>query len=222
MQRLIHFNRPLLQKTLTFLPLSFQVKTLVTSRRVSCLIAVMAAYELTFVCLMFVYTGPPYTPSPSSTDRKPYLMYSFSIPSSIFFVIILISTLFLVTRLRSYRKQAWLKEALGPRRDNPNPNSSSSNSSKNDKKEQKAARFVIAICTMYLVCFTPNVAIFVTSSLIFPNLQIYDPYLGWFMQILLTLSLLFQTVSSSVNVFIYYAISSKYRVEFKHLFCKGT
>ena len=134
----------------------------------------MAVYVLTFICLMFVYTGPPYVPSPSSNDKKPYMMYSFSIPSCACFVVIFISTSFLVTKLRSYRNQSWLKAAVRTKSDD------GEKSKKAAKKEQKAARFVVIICTMYLVCFAPNAVMFVASSLILPNLQLYDPYLGRF------------------------------------------
>ena len=182
-----------------------------TTRRITVLIAAMAVYELTFICLMFVYTGPPYVPSPSTNDRKPYMMYSFSIPSFICFVIIFISTIFLVIQLRYYQNQAWLKSAASTNSEN------TSRSNRNSKKEQRAARLVILICSMFLICFAPNAAMFLATTLIFPDLQVYDPYLGLFAQILFNFSVLFQTMSSSLNLFVYYATSSKYRAEFRRL-----
>ena len=185
-----------------------------TVQRTALVIAVVIVYEVTFLVIMFVWTGPPYTPSKTSTwNRKPYLMYSFSIPSCACFLVILISTIFLVTRLRSYRNQAaWLNASQNT--------SSSTNSAANKKaqKEQKAARFVVLICIIYLVCFAPNTIMFLVNVLLLPNLTISDPYLGWLTHILFLFSSLFQTVSSAINIFVYYSMGTKYRKVFRSIF----
>ena len=166
---------------------------------------------------MFVWTGPPYNPSrASSANRKTYLMYAFSIPSCACFLVILISTIFLVTRLGSYRNQAaWL---------NASQNTSSSTSdaaNKKAQKEQKAARFVILICVIYLVCFAPNTIMYLVNVLLLPNLTTADPYLGWLTHILFFFSSLFQTVSSAINIFVYYSMGTKYRTVFRSIFFAG-
>ena len=181
-----------------------------TTRRITVLIAAMAVYELTFICLMFVYTGPPYVPSPSTNDRKRYMMYSFFIPSFICFVIIFISTIFLVIQLRYYQNQAWLKSAAS---------TNSKNTRRSNRNLKKGAKGCPPCHTnlLHILDMLRPKRCQLTTTLIFPDLQVYGPYLGLFAQILWNFSVLFQTVSSSVNLFVYYATSSKYCAEFRRL-----
>ncbi|RUS74451.1 hypothetical protein EGW08_017789 [Elysia chlorotica] len=43
-----------------------KIKTLVTARRTTLLIASMVLYQFVFICLMYIETGPPYIPSPTN------------------------------------------------------------------------------------------------------------------------------------------------------------
>ena len=179
-----------------------------TNRRTTALILFMAAYELTCICLTFVNTGPPYTPLPSIDNKlQYYFLYSFAIPTCVCFPVIFVSTSLLAARLKSHRNQTRLKFT-----------SNTTLSNRNAEKEEKATCFVIFICSMYLICFAPNAAIFLTSTLIVPNLQPNDHYLGSFTKVLYTFSVLFQTAYSSLNIFVYYSMSSKFRDGFKRLF----
>ena len=188
-----------------------------TVQRTALVIAVVVAYELTFVTLMFVWTGPPYLPSRTSTwNRKPYIMFSYSIPSCVCFLVISISTTFLVTRLRSHQdKASWLNASQDT------SYATSGAAKKKAQKEQKVARFVILICVIYLVCFAPNTKMYLVNVLLLSNFTTSDPYLGWLAHILYMFSSVFQIVSSSVNIFVYYSMGTKYRTVFRSIFCAG-
>ena len=187
---------------------------MVTSKRTILLIGAMFVYQLVFLCIMYIRTGPPYTPSPTSVDRKVYFFYSYSIPSTLCFVVIFTSTIFLVYNLKSHGNEAWLKAATGPSSTN------SAVANRTAKKEQKAIRFVFVICSLFLVCFAPNVLTFLVTTLIFPELDIYDAYLGYLLNLIFMFCTLFQTVSSSVNIFVYYSLNSNFRAVFKRFFCE--
>ena len=184
-----------------------------TAKRTALLIAAMVAYQLVFLCLMFIHTGPPYAPSPTTMDRKVYLFYSYSIPSALCFLVIFTSTIFLVYNLKSHRNEAWLKTATGPSSTN------AAVANRNAKKEQKAIRLVFAICSLFLVCFAPNAIMFLVTALIVPDLEIYDAYLGSLLQLIFMFCTLCQTVSSSVNIFVYYLLSSNFSAVLKRFFC---
>ena len=87
------------------------------------------------------------------------------------------------------------------------------NHARNDAyKERRIARSVVFVCFMFIVCFFPNVLITLatTSS---ENFQLDDPYFKWLVVVYMTYPLLyfFQTPPSSLNIFVYYSISSRYR-----------
>ncbi|KAK3771347.1 hypothetical protein RRG08_054793 [Elysia crispata] len=181
-----------------------KVKEIVTSKRILFLILTMVAYQSVFIVLPYVYTGPPYN---VRDRRRPlYFSCSYSFPSLICFFIVLVSTSLLVVRLK--KNVEWRNEAA--KQSNPNPN---------DSKELKAARSVVAICTIFIVCFTPNVFLFL-MSLLYINFTTYDPVLGNLFTILYALSNMLQVLSSAVNIVIYYRMGTKYREVFNALFCQ--
>ena len=186
---------------------------MVTAKRTILLIAAMVVYQLVFLCLMYIHTGPPYTPSTSSMDRKVYLFYSYSIPSTLCFAVIFTSTIFLVYTLKSHRNEAMLKAVIGPSSTN------TAVANRTAKRERKAIRFVFVICSLFLVCFAPNTITFLVTVLIVPELELYDAYLGSLLNLIFMLCTLFQTVSSSVNIFVYYSLNSNFRAVFKRFFC---
>ena len=165
----------------------------------------MVAYQSVFIVLFFVSPGPPY--DHYNARRAFYYILSFSAPSLICFFLVLVSTTLLVIRLK--QNLEWRKEAT--KQSNNRPGSS--------MKERKAARSVVAICTIFIICFAPNVALFVTS-LFYPNVTHHDPYLGSLMRILYSLSNILQVLSSAVNIVIYYRMGTKYQEIIAGLFCR--
>ena len=165
----------------------------------------MVVYQTILSALMFAHTGPPY--DKPSTTRFLYYVCSFSAPSFICFFIVLVSTILLVVRLK--QNLEWRDEAT------------SQSTGSGTAKELKAARSVIAICTIFIICFVPNVTTLVMSA-VYPRFDLLDPYLGNLSRIIFIFSFLFQVMNSAVNIFVYYSMSTKYREVFIELFCKKT
>ena len=165
----------------------------------------MAAYQTVHSVLLYVYPGPPY--DIQNDERSLLLNSSFAVLSFICFFIVLISTLLLVVKLK--QNLEWR-----------NKTAKQSNRNSGSLKETKAARCVVAICTIFIMCFTPNVAL-IFSGFVFAGVEPHDPYLGPLMIVLYITSNMLQVLSSAVNIFVYYTMSTKYREVFKAIFyCK--
>ena len=177
-----------------------------TSRRIAVLILVMVVYEITFTGLLFAHTGPPY--DAFHPKRMLYIICSFSGPSFFCFVIVVVTTSLLVVRLR--QNLAWRNEAT-----------KQSAEDSGTSKEQRAARSVIAISTIFVACFTPHVITLVTG-LVYPNYDLRDPYFGNLTRLVFVFCLLFQLVNSTVNILVYYNMSTRYREVFDGLFRRKT
>ena len=118
---------------------------------------------------------------------------------------VLASTTLLVVRLM--QNLEWRYEAA-----------KQSNRSSGNPKEMKAALCVVVICTIFIIGFAPNVALFL-ASLVYPKFSPYDLYLGSLAKCLYALSSLLQVLSSAVNIAVYYRMGTKYREVFNALFC---
>ena len=177
-----------------------QVKAIVTVKRLTSLISAIGFYQLCFVLLNFIRTGPPY--DVATPRRTLYMMCCFTIPSLLCFPIVLISTFFLIVRLKQSLK--WRDAAI---------NQSKSDSS----KEKKVARSVIFICSLFIICFLPNI-LTLTLSAAYEEFNVFSPYLKWLVHIFYIFNFFFQTLNSSLNMLIYYSMSSKFCEVFKDVF----
>ncbi|KAK3795810.1 hypothetical protein RRG08_052243 [Elysia crispata] len=156
-----------------------------------------------------LYYSTLFIPRPDAADQRRsfYFISSFSAPSFICFFVVLVSTTVLVVRLK--QNLEWRNEAA-----------KQSNKNSGSPKEIKASRSLVVICTVFIICFAPSVALFVIS-LAFPEFTQHDPYLGTLMRALYAISSLVQVLSSSVNIVVYYRMSTKYRNMLNELFsCK--
>ena len=163
----------------------------------------MVIYQSVLIVLLYSYPGPPYD-VPNSARRSRYITSSFTALSCICFFVVLISTVLLVVRLK--QNLEWRKEAA-----------KQSNKNSGSLKERKAARCVAAICTIFILCFTPNIALNFET---FVSLQFgsHDLYLQNLMIVFYSISTMLQVLSSTVNIFVYYRMSTKYREVFKVIF----
>ncbi|RUS80461.1 hypothetical protein EGW08_011777 [Elysia chlorotica] len=184
-----------------------KIKQIATPKRMVLLILTMAAYELIFIVLLYIDPGPPY--QVVNPRASLYFICSFSAPCLVCFFIVLISTVLLVVRLK--QNLEWRNEL------NEAPKQTIQISK--GSKEMKAARSVVAICVIFIVCFAPNVALF-ALSLVDPRFTPYDPYYGNLMRPVYALSSLLQVFSSAVNIVVYYKMSTKYREVFRAIFCR--
>ena len=176
------------------------MKTIITARRIAFLISAMAAYELSFFTVFLINTGPPYGVRRPKTPI--YILGMYTVPSILCFGIVFISTLFLIIRLKQTVK--WRSSAV---------NQTNTESS----KETRVARSVVYICSIFITCFLPNVATDI-ARVSFKSLSLLNPKLRWLLSIIFIFNFLLQTMNSSLNIFVYYSMSSRYRQVFKELF----
>ena len=162
----------------------------------------MAIYQSVHIILLLSNPGPPY--DVSNARRLHYMTSSFSAPTFICFFVVLISTTFLVVRLKQNLK--WRNKVT-----------KQSNKISGSLKETKAAQCVAAICTIFIICFTPNVALIFIGT-VYPELTPHNLHFGTLIVALYAISTMFQVLSSFVNIFVYYTMSTKYRDNFKAMF----
>ena len=154
----------------------------------------MATYQSILIILLLSYPSPPY--DVPNARRLRYITSSFSAPSFICFFVVLISTTLLVVRLK--QNLEWRNKAA-----------KQSNKNSGSLKETKAARCVAAICTIFIMCFTPNVAL-IFAGIVYSELTPHNLYFGTLIVALYAISSMFQVLSSVVNIFVYYTMSTKY------------
>ena len=133
------------------------------------------------------------------------LLVFFSIPSLISFLTVVFCTCFLVMKLNQSLR--WRKSTLG-QPDKAVP-----------VKEMKVVRSVIAICIIYIACFFPNVMA-MPVSMVYPRFHVMDPYLGNVVFTIFYGGCVLQAISSSVNIFVYYSMSTKYKETVCRAICK--
>ncbi|GFR59990.1 chemosensory receptor B [Elysia marginata] len=157
-------------------------------------------YHVIFVIVVYTDTGPPYNAFPQKLNFYYFSLYV--IPSTTCFFIVLLSTIFLVVKVR--RNQRWRK-------------GTSTQTAKTNDKEDKLVRTIIAISTIFIICSFPTVSIFITQ-IIHKQFRYRDPYLGTLLLLMFNIGGVFQAISSSVNIFFYYRMSSRFKKVFASLF----
>lgn len=118
------------------------------------------------------------------------------------FVVIIICTIVLVFKLQETSE--WRKTSAVTQADNVS------------NRNQKVAKMVVIISSLFIACFVPVAILFIAMSL--------EPGLsrdGEYRNVLIVfggLILVFQSVNSASNIFIYYRMSSKYKIVFRQIF----
>ena len=177
-----------------------QVRTFLTPRRVKYFILIVMAYIAAFMAVFYIDIGAPFDEQIEKIGF--YYFCFFALPSTTCFFIVVVTTILLVVRLR--RNLEWRKQTA-------------SQSESSSSKENRVARTIIAISTIFIVCFFPNVLnLFV--QIIHPPFRYMDPYLGTLTVVMFTFSGVFQAISSSINIFFYYKMSSKFKRVFSETF----
>ncbi|GFO48451.1 chemosensory receptor a [Plakobranchus ocellatus] len=179
-----------------------KVKKIVTRRRLVVATSTLVGYEIVFIGLFIGQTGPPYTGE--SFLVIIYLICCYSAISLVCFVIISLSSIFLIVRLNqslSWRKKT-TTAAAGQAASN---------------KEAKATRCVILICVLFIFSFFPNLFVIVFGGF-FPTFHLYDPYFGRLAYTVAYCGFLSQAISIAANILVYYTSSTRYRQIFRSLF----
>ena len=169
------------------------MKTLLTRRRSVYLMLAVVGYHMAFLILVYADPGPPYDAHPQKMSF--YYLALYSIPSTTCFFIVVIATIFLVITLR--RNQLWRKQ-------------STTQSGKTNDKDDKLIKTIIAICTIFLICSSVNVSIFI-ATIVYPPFQYVNPYFMNFILTMFGVGLTFHSFSSAVNFFFYYKMSSRFK-----------
>uniref|UniRef100_A0A0B6ZHU5 G-protein coupled receptors family 1 profile domain-containing protein n=1 Tax=Arion vulgaris TaxID=1028688 RepID=A0A0B6ZHU5_9EUPU len=140
------------------------------------------------------------------TDAVSYAVNGVFMPVSCFLSVV-ICTAFLVTKLN--QQTAWR-----------NINSSTTQTIKSDKvistKESKAATMVVFISVIFIASFIPAVGIFV-AGYVEPQLSYDGLYKNLFL-VTLSVSFIAEVINSSINIFVYIGMSTKYRETFQSTF----
>lgn len=86
-------------------------------------------------------------------------------------------------------------------------------------KEQKIMKMVTFISAIFIACYTPATVTFVLMTCE-PQLSITGLYRNTF-YIVWSMTVLLETISSSVNIFVYLNMSSKFKVTLFDTFCRS-
>ena len=131
------------------------------------------------------------------------LLLSFSIPTFVCFILVTTGTIFLVAKLR---QSADFRKSTAVTRPQ-----------KISTKDKTVSNMVIAICVIYIVCLSPNVATTLASTA-FSQFHSFNPTYGNIVISSLDVSLMFQSICSSINFFVYLKMMSKFREIFNTVF----
>lgn len=134
-------------------------------------------------------------------DNGEDMVFIFTSASGIVsFVTILFLTIFLVCKLAS--KARWRRSVTAEK--------------DVSTKDKKTIKMVALIATVLIVCYAPGTAISMVT-IFEPEFHLMGKYMNIFFATW-SFAFVFQTVNSSVNIFLYYNMSTKFRQTFDQLF----
>ena len=129
---------------------------------------------------------------------------SFSVPNLICFFIVLVGTVFFIINFKQSRQLRNTMSGSGEKSD------------KMSDKDARLIRLVIFICIIYIVGAAPNTGLFLVQTA-YPPLKRNDPYFANFIHALNIASNSFQATASSVNIFVYFIMGSKFKETLKEI-----
>ena len=132
------------------------------------------------------------------------------------FVTVLVCTVFLVVYLRRSSQWRKLMASAGGKTAGVDKSSRFEPKQNISKKEEKVVRLVTSIATIFIVCYTPN-TLMILHMAIFPSFSLFGQHRNTFLMVYLV-SVLANSVSASVNIFIYYNMGTRYRNALRLLF----
>lgn len=196
----------------------FQVKSIVTPKRVS--VTICSVFIILALSVIPVYSanrlgvkffpaknksliGIVFTGDKELVEKVSYGINNVLIPFSAF-LLIMICTVILVAKLQKTTK--WRKTSAA-----------SAQGEVVSSRNQKVSRMVVMISVLFIICFIPVSILFIAMS-VMPELSI----VGKHRNIVITvggLAVILESINSSMNIFIYYKMSTKYRNVLLSLFC---
>ena len=148
---------------------------------------------------LLIYT--PFNPRLVTTSY----FVSFSLPNTVCFAVVVVGTIFLISKFKSSRR---LRDSM---------TKSGKSLSNISEKDIKLVRSMIFVCCIYIIGSAAGVVIYIVSTA-YPTLQGDNPYLGTLITAFIVHANLFQAVSCSVNILVYFRMGSKFKKTFFQLF----
>ncbi|XP_035826913.1 thyrotropin-releasing hormone receptor [Aplysia californica] len=88
-------------------------------------------------------------------------------------------------------------------------------------RDNRVVKMVVTISVIFIVSYTPTTVIFLTVIMV-PELSITGRYQNLF-NVLFSFSFIFEAINSSINIFVYIRMSSKYRQTFNMMcWCRSS
>lgn len=86
-------------------------------------------------------------------------------------------------------------------------------------RDKKTVKMVVFIACVLIACYTPGVIIALATFIVGPEFNIRGHFIN-ICEAMWSIAVSFQCVNSSVNIFVYYTMSSKYRQTFNDVILK--
>lgn len=194
------------------------VKQIITPRRAS--IIMVCIYSLTLLSVLplwyTTYIDWKFYPNLNKTllglsftnDREHVegiVLIVHAIMGTLSFAAVVIFTMILIRKLN--QKSTWRKTVC----------MESQQVSKTNKDKQ-TIKTVVLIATILIICYIPSAVLFLTTFFV-PDFSVSGRFTGLFMTAW-SFGFLFETINSSVNIFLYWSMSSKYRATFRAILSK--
>ncbi|KAK3713857.1 hypothetical protein RRG08_033829 [Elysia crispata] len=133
-------------------------------------------------------------------------LVSFSIPNLICFFVVVLGTIFLISKFKQSRQLRSTMSVTGKK------------SNEMSDKDVRLVRSMIFISALYIFGAAPNVLLYIVHSA-YPSLHIDNPYLGYLHSLLLLATMVLQAASCSVNIFVYVRMGSNFKAKLREMFC---
>lgn len=196
----------------------FQVKSIVTPKRmcivticvfVVLIFSVSPVYVVNSLALKFYpdrnksLIGLVFTKDREHVEKISYIINNIFVSFSAFVVIIFCTTILVIKLNRKTR----FRKTLVSKDQGDNISS----------RNQKVAQMVVMISTLFIACFIPFCVIFLAMSFE-PKLSLQGDYRNTVI-LISGVGFILESINSSMNIFIYYHMSSKYRNTLRDVFC---
>ncbi|XP_059177638.1 melatonin receptor type 1A-like [Physella acuta] len=196
--------------------LPLKVKSILTPFRTW--IIVLALFPISYLSILPIYLTASLTTQFSLYRNRSLLVMTYnnqrgymesisSIVNNIIpvssFIIIVVTTLIIVFELQ--RKATWRKTSTG-------------NKTVSNNKDKKVEKMVMFISIIFIICYLPCEILFLWM-LIDPEIR-FDGKESNLFKVSVSILYLAETVNASVNIFVYYFMSSKYKQVLKKMIFK--
>lgn len=191
-----------------------QVKTIITPKRVTVVIvSIFVVLAISVSPIYFVSSyglkfsifrnktvlGLIYKSNRETVERASFAV-NFLFISFGSFVMVIVCTVILVVSLRI--KTKWRQKSV-----------SNSKSGDLSSRDQRVARMVMMISSLFIACFFPICAHAIAIVTV-PGLSLDGKYVNTFVA-MGSVGLVLESINSATNIFIYYSMSSRYRTAFR-------